>query len=422
MLRALSLSLLLGWASVAFAEVEQRWLALFEQSYGSEGLYVVEVAPKDEGGPTRLALQQVNASAAAWRRANPGKVPDLAIFTQEGKLRSIPKDAWKTVFWDAEQELFSDKRGGVFTPAAGVVMMLRANEGLRQRLLQPDRFTRQRWKKLYWDPKAPELIRREILLREFMLDNHFFPEVLLYERTQAQQQKIADAVELFAIMNRKQPGDAVSFADLREAGAFGTLGTVPDNVAFTISTIGGAVEATINGVKVVDDAAGPRMLRRKRAEQRLAADRDFPPALALAARFEEPPQALLLLNKAISRWPDVPGLRVERLAAFARAGDFKSWQRDLDYLLKDFPAAPLLIEIELAGEHGRLSRSPEVWGDVILLLADVRPDLLTHQLVALREFEQTERENERRTVSDRLLVANPAWRIILDDSPARPVH
>ncbi|MBI1292118.1 hypothetical protein GC173_12890 [bacterium] len=418
-MRHLFLALLLlvaVWApaeETAAPKVDTRWLSTFEQSYGTEGLYVLEVKPTDPGGQSRLDLQLINAAAQQYRLQNPGKAVTIAALDEAKLLAEVHADRRADYVWNAEQKLFVSSRGPAFSPAMSVVQLLEGNDRIRRRLLEPDTFTRERWKKLYNDPESPEFLKREVLLREFILDNTNFPDALLYERSQQQLTAINDAVHIYALAQKLGPNDPVTFADLRDSGMFDSLGPVPDNVEFNITTAGAKATGTINGVPIVEDPSGPAVVRRNRAERLLKQRPDYPPALAFAARFRPPDESIKLLNRAIEIWPDVPGLRVERLAAHARRRNFAAWTPDLDFLLRRFPAAPLLIEVDVAAENGRISDSPKVHADIILMLADVRPDLLTHQLMALRLLEKAQRLDEARTVYDRLVFANPAWRVAL---------
>jgi hypothetical protein len=86
----------------------------------------------------------------------------------------------------------------------------------------------------------------------------------------------------------------------------------------------------------------------------------------------------------------------------------------LDFIVKNAPAAPLLIEIDMAAEAAGLRRNPETYAPIVLMLADVRPDLLTHQLLAIRLLTEIGRHEDAATVYDRLTFANPAWRVAID--------
>jgi tetratricopeptide (TPR) repeat protein len=412
----LLLSILLLAVSTAGAQqaLPARWLALFEQSYGSEGLYVVEVRPTDEGGAARLDLQIINAATQQWLVENGFQTPSLEALDAAGLIAEVPVGRRADYTWSAERGFFVSQRGVSGSPMQGIVRLLSGNEEIRRRLINPDRFTRERWKKLYEDPAAPQMLKREILLREFMIDNHWFPEVLLYERSQEQLARINDAVRLYGLVNRLDSDSTVTFAMLRESQLFEPLGDVPENVEFSISTVGEKARGTINGVPIIDGASGPMLVRRNRAERLLKARPDFPPAIALAARYRDPAEAVRLLDQAIRLWPDVPGLRVERIGNEARRRNFAGWTRDLDFIVKNAPAAPLLIEIDMAAEAAGLRRNPETYAPIVLMLADVRPDLLTHQLLAIRLLTEIGRHEDAATVYDRLTFANPAWRVAID--------
>lgn len=402
------------------APIERKWLTIFEQSYGTEGLYVLEVRPTDAGAASRLELQTVNSAALQFRVQHPDRPVTLEALDELGLLKGVAAERRGTYVWDAEREIFLSNAGPEHSPAIGLVRLLDGNDTIRRRLRQPDPFTRDRWRRLYNDPEAPAQLKNEILLREFVLDHTYFPDVLLYERTQEQLKAINDAVTIYALAQKLAPDAPVTFAELRDSGMFGSLGHVPDNVEFKITTAGAKATGTINGVPIVEGPEGPATVRRNRADALLRKRPDYPPAMALAARFRPPAEAVAMLDKAIMAWPDVPGLRVERMAAEARRQGFNAWTKDMDFLVREFPAAPLLIEVEVAAENGRLSKAPEAHAALMVLLADVRPDLLTHQLMAMRSLERVGKTDAAATIYERLIFANPAWKLALTKPGSSP--
>lgn len=427
--------LLLLLPTISFAddakgqEERKRWIAFFEQSYGSEGLYVVETNPTDPAAANRLALQRLNATVTEYLQKNPGKTPTVAEFRAAGLIDGVQFPDESQVAFDASRGFFSDVRGGPYTPQAGTVMLLSANQEVRKRILSPDKFTRQRWKKLYQDPACPQFLKREIELREYLLANYEFPEARLAENLHRQLVVINNAIQILAITNEMKPGDAVTLETLQQKGLVNSMQALPKGVSVVVKAVGETPYATVGDMRITTDMESVRAIRKARMEREAAARKDYPPTLVLRARFAEPAEAQKLLTQASSLWPDVAGVRAERLAAFARAGAFDRWTIDLDFLLKEFPAAPLLIELESAAEYGGVSKDPKAKAQIATLLADIRPDLLAHQVYAIRALLDVGDRETARTIFTRLQYANPAWRPIfgpLIDPPAvevgEPLH
>lgn len=418
----------------AFAEpapkpepVPQKWLAVFEQSYGSEGLYVLELHPTDKSAPSRLNLQLLNATAQQFRTEFPNEGLSLDALKAKGKLPELqPAAAGEVYTLDAATGLFTSSLGGDHTPLWGVARLIEGNRAIRQRLVNPDGFTRSRWGRIFADPDAPEIIRNEITLREFMLDHYNFPDAVLADKVQRQLAQIRSAAELYAFNHNMKNGDPIDIDTLIQAGLLSVLESLPKEVSVEYRELGKDPVATFGVYTITPDPESVTTIRRQHAEEQLKQLGRFPPAMALIARFNEPPTAVKMLDAAIKVWPDVPGLRIERMAHEARRRNFAAWTKDLDYLLQRFPAAPLLIEVEVAAENGQISSVPALQARIATLMADIRPDLLTQQLYAIKVLQASGKAADAQTVYDRLVFGNPAWKHVLprpETPPApTPVH
>lgn len=392
----------------------QKWLAVFEQSYGTEGLYVLELHPTDPAGNSRLNIQLLNAAAQQFQSEHRGEIVTYeAVTSGSGAPELLPAAEGERYSWNMASGIFESSAGEAASAERGAMLLLKGNEAIRRRLVNPDAFTRERWKKIYGDAGAPEFLKREIVLREFMLEHYFFKESLFAESLVKQLAYIKDASELYALNRQSEPGDPVSVEILAKAGLLPRLARIPANVTIEFSEVGKDPVGRFGVYTVTSDPASVTEMRRRHAEEQAAKYPGFPPAMALRARFQPPAEAVKSISEAITAWPEVPGLRVERLAHEARRQNFSAWTPDLDFILTRFPAAPLLIEIEIAAEAGHLSRSPKVQAQIATIMADVRPDLLTQQLYALRVLQETGDAEAARSVYDRLAYSNPAWRVVL---------
>ncbi|CAN5468416.1 hypothetical protein BH09SUM1_BH09SUM1_21440 [soil metagenome] len=397
------------------APLDRKWLAVFEQSYGVEGMYVIEAKPTDEGAASRMSLQLLNAAAQELRAKDPKAIISYEALQKAGLVQNVKPAKDEQFLWDAKVGIFTSSLGGGHTPEAGVRMLLHANESIRRRTLDPDAFTRQRWKKIYSDASAPDLLKREIILREFLLDHQNPPEALEMADAQQAIKMVADAVAVYTLQNKVEAGTAIEMQTLREAGLIPEKRVMKTPIEFQPIIAGKAPVALVHGREISGDEKVVEKLRRENAERQLRKFPDFPPAMVLAARYLEEDEAIKLSNRAVETWPDVPGVRIGRMCQYARKRDFKGWTPDLDYLLTRFPAAPILVDIELAGEYGQLSAAPGVAPQIAMLLADVRPDLLTHQLWAIQILEGANRMADAKSIYDRLVFANPAWKTVVKE-------
>ena len=390
------------------------WLARFEQSYGTEGLYVVEIRPDDPAGPSRLNIQLLNAAAARFRTEHPDRPISLSGLEMRGMLPDLheaPED--EEYVWDGDLGMFTSSLGGTHTPEAGILLLLEGYERIRQRILEPDNFVRSRWQRLYEDEDAPEWLRREILLREFLLEHYRFPLARRAEAIQQELRRLDAGIEAYALMQGLSDEDEVALEAIVQGGFYLPSRPFPPGMEIELERVGEGAWIELEGYTITGSPESVSRIRLDRAAEVFQQSPNFPPALALAARFQEPERSVAMLDRAIQSWPEVPGLRVERMSHHARMREFGQWQEDLDFILQQFPAAPLLVEIEIAAEQGRVSRVPEFQAQLATILADVRPDLLAHQLYAYTVLQEVGEDEVAQTVWERLVFANPAWRLVL---------
>lgn len=390
------------------------WLAVFEQSYGREGLYVIEIAPADPGASTRLNIQALNAAAQRLQAEHPDQAVSIDALEKNGLLPELKPRAEDDVYtWDADAGTFRGTLPPPHDPAAGPLFLLEGNERIRERILRPDNFSRTRWKKVYTDPETPQFLKKEIELREFLLDHFYFQKALIADSIHEQLKKLEEVLKLYAIAEGKQVGDPVNWAGL-ETARFGELiPRFPKGTEVRLDTIGESPTAIYGGMEITADPASVGKIRREHAQKIWEKYPTYPPVLALRARFEKPSAALPLINEAIAKWPGVPGLRVERMTHLARLGRIPAWTDDLDFVLRNFPAAPLLIEIQILAETDAFPDDLNSEAEFATVLADVRPDLLTHQLYAIQTLTDAGRLDDAQTVYDRLVYGNPAWGLVL---------
>lgn len=410
--------LLLVWPMLALAQQDsseqKRWLALFEQSYGTEGLYVLEVYPADPGGESRLNIQLLNAAAQRFKTENPDAEISFAALRRNDLLPEMrPVGEGETFQWDAEAGTFVSSLGAGHSAGFGAARLMRGNEVIRQRVVKPGKFVRGRWGKIYTDPQVPRTIKREIELREFLLKYFHNPEAEAAEQISQLMKKVDDAVQMYAINEQIEPGTEITWSDLDESGFADIIPRFPEGTEVRLGKSNEHAVAIYKEMEITSDPASVGEVRHKRAEEAWNEYPDYPPALALRARFEDPKTGVELLNEAVKKWPTVAGLRVERMTQHARMGEYEAWDEDLQYVLERFPAAPLLTEIQLLADVAGMSEVPEAQAAFATMLADVRPDLLTQQLFAIKTLTDAGRIDDARAVYDRMVYANPGWAQVL---------
>jgi len=159
------------------------------------------------------------------------------------------------------------------------------------------------------------------------------------------------------------------------------------------------------------DAIAKRL--KQDAEDALRKRPDYPPTMALAARHRDGTAGVALMEKAVATWPDVMALRIQRLAMNAERLNVEGLNRDLEYILARFPAAPLLLEIDVATRKGPLAVEPEFRSTIALAMADIRPEVLNVQLIAYRELVAAGRKDDARRVRSRMVEKQPGYETLI---------
>ncbi|MCC6546881.1 hypothetical protein IT570_06900 [Candidatus Sumerlaeota bacterium] len=397
--------------------IDQRWIAAFEQSYGTEGLYVIELFPRDVGGNARLNLQALSAAAHEFSEKYPKDALGFEALRDRKLMPELLDSPGDQYSYDATKKMFVSSVGKDHSLLFGTALLVDGNRAIRTRLVAPDDFVRGRWKKLYSDPEAPKALKNEIELREFLIGQYAIPEVHSAEQIQQILREIKIAAELYAANHAMLPGDEITVDNLMQAGLLNTMEKLPPEAVVEYRKLGEEPVAMFGQYKITTDAQTVTAIRRKYALEAYQKYGRYPPAMALLARFEDPAKAVRMINEAIKLWPDVPGLRVERLGHEARRRNFAAWDQDLDAIVQNFPAAPLLTEIQIAAEGARLQIDKDFEARIAVTLADIRPDLLTQQLYAIEMLKKTNGLGDAQRIYNRLVFSNPAWQFVVP-SPA----
>ncbi len=402
-------------------QLDEKWIARFEQSYGTSALYLIEIT--DDGTPetvARLDLQNLNDAAAQFMEQHPGRTPSYEALDQAGLLPVLnAPQPERNYVWDEQSQMFLSVFGMWYSPFGGAAYMLESTEVLRQRILEPNQYVRNRWRQISEDTETPTILLRELRTREYFLENYYSEEIQKALFCQRQLYEIGRATEIFALMNDLDHGDPLDIDQIAETGYLRQIMPCPSGGEYSVSAVGSPPKCSHEGGHKWNNAQAIIDMRREIAEAAYNRDgNSFPPALALKARFESPQQALILVTRAIELWPDVPALRLERMAHNARLGRINDWTQDIDYLLSRFPAVSILVEIDFITRIGPAGEVPEIRQQIARLISDRRPDGLIPQLIAIDTFRKAGDEGNVDRIIDRMTRQNRVWGIVMRDPKA----
>lgn len=366
------------------APVPTEWILRYEQAYGFAGLYVPEPkpAPNDRAGIQRDHL--VALTLAARQLDDEATTPTLELLHERHLVPpAVAPPAGVRYLYNPGTGRFVSTEGGLADIVLGAMAQLQATEEYRRTVAYGSPALGRAWDVMLKDPQLPRAIGREIETRRYALSLENASMVRDARRTQELLQELNDAIQLAAAGGMLKPGQAITMPDVGRTGLIDFLEALPRGGKYQVTKVGEPPSALVNGKVVpLDPKAVNDALREE--TRRLAAQRpDYPPALALRARYEAPDEAARLLDEAIRLWPDAPALRLQRLATNAQRLDLDAANRDLNVLLAQFPAAPILIEIEAALVRPELGNDKRLRADVTSAMADVRPEVLPVQLMAI---------------------------------------
>jgi hypothetical protein len=252
-------------------------------------------------------------------------------------------------------------------------------------------------------------VRHEIETRRFSISFHDSPLVRGATETQRLLRQLDDAIQLAVAGGLLDAATTITMQQVGRTGLIDMLPALPAGGRYVVERSDKPPHALFGDRRI---NLSPAALAEQIAAEtrRIASDRpDYPPALALRARYEDPEAALATVTRAIELWPDVPALRIQRIALRSRLLRVEELPEDLDYLLARFPSTPILLEIDTATRQGALATEPTFRVGLALSLAELRPEVLPIQLLALREcLEHGDRRAAIR-IYDRLVQRHPGY-------------
>jgi len=401
--------------SAAAAPLDAVWLSRFERSWGEIGLYVRETPNRIDGhSNSRVNLQRLNEAAVEFAKRQPGVEPTPPLLQAEGLLPELlPRPAKELYEWNAVRKRMTSTLGEPASLTSSARIVLSQVPEVVSRFEVPNRFVHDRWNKLMEDADAPDLLRNEVAARRLFSELWDSKEVREATVCQANLSVIHSAAQSYALRNDMSRGARITLEDAASTGMMSDLSGCPRRGKYSLVLVGELPRCSIGGAHACNAPEKIDELRRTTVEARLRERPDDPVALVLAARFAPPDRALTMIERAVSLAPNIPALRLERLAFHAREGNEEAAGEDVRWLLETIPAASVLHDIDVATQRGALARSLEFRAALLTRLADIRPEVLFIQTRAILACEAAGKKDDSRRLYDRLTTANPGFGDIL---------
>lgn len=389
-----------------------RWVVLYEQAFGFDGLYVYE-APAvdgDEARRVREELRRLSSAARQLLRDSPGATVSVDLLRARGLIDDPPRPPEGAQYaYFPELGRFLCSLGGEYDLVAGATGLMRGAERFRHLVLHGSPALVDRWQRLRDDPDAPAQVRREAEARLFVFETAHDEDLETFIEIHRLLGQLNDAIELAIAARYLEPGASITMNDVGATGLIDRLRALPDGAEYVVTTAGSPPAARWRGALTNYSPQAVHERQAERARRLVQAQPDYPPAIAYFARFNEGDRALELLDMAIEQWPDVPALRVQRLGALARLGRPVEFTRDAEFLIQNFPAAPILMEMVQATRQGPFGDNAELRARIAEAAAVVRPEVLPLQLVAIRDLQAAGEFGRARTLREALLDRNPGF-------------
>jgi len=366
-------------------------------------------------------LLKLTKAGRAYQNRLPGKEPKIDTLLATGFLdKHVEPPEGAAFAWSPDSRRFLCSSGGEFDLVFGALAQMTAAESYRERVFSGGRRVQTGWQTLLDMEGVPQVIRREIETRRFVIDMTDYEGLRDLRRTQELLRTLNDAIEFATGTGTFEPGQEITMQDVGRTGLIAMLRALPKDGKYHVAKVGEPPCAVFGTaiVKLDPDAIEKRM--KSDAEDALLRRPIYPPALALAARYRKGKDALDLMTRAIRIWPDVMALRVQRLAMNAQSLDLEALNEDLDYILARFPAAPLLLEIDMATRKGALAMTPEFRSAIAMAMADIRPEFLNIQVLAYRELIAAGNLVDAERLRDRLLERHPGYEPLLPPPDVSP--
>lgn len=398
--------------------IDVEWVLKYEQVYGVAGLYVDEPEPADadRAGKVRADLLKLTKAGRQFQKQLPGKEPTPQALLATGFIDAPVEPPEGAAFaWSPETRRFLCSLGGEHDLAVGAMAQLSAAEVYRTRVFAGGSRVLRAWSALEKLEGVPPTIAREIETRRYALAMTEYEGIRAIERTQALLRQLADAIEFATATGTFKPGQEITMQDVGRTGLIARLEALPRGGTYKVTKVGEPPVAVYGTLEFpLDENAVAKRLAQD-AEEALAKRPDYPPAMAMAARHRAGDAGMAMIENAVATWPDVMALRIQRIAMNAERLRLEALNADLDYILARFPAAPLLLEIDVATRKGPLAAEPGFRSTIALAMADIRPELLNVQLLAYKELVAAGRKDDARRIRDRMVERHAGYDALIPE-------
>ncbi|MEQ8818845.1 MAG: hypothetical protein RLY93_01275 [Sumerlaeia bacterium] len=400
--------------------IERHWILAYEQGYGLPGLYIDPPAPAEDDavGQVRAALIRMSRAARAYLRDNPDTiVPEVEALVEGGYLAQAPPvlpDGVRYV-WSPKGRRFTTSTGGATDIVQSALNQLRSAELYRGRVARGSLNVGELWNIVLASPTAPPLLKGEAETRSYtvrMLNSEPMQRARLVQERLAE---LGEAIDLAVAAGKLAPGQDITMQDVARTGFIDRLLALPEGGEYSISRVGEPPVAVYGALRILLDETYPeREILRRIARRAVIDNPEYAPGRALLARTEpDPARALESMDQIVKEWPDVPAFRVQRLALNSQLGNLPAMNEDIAYLLTRFPAAPIVLEVDMATRTGPYAEDPRLRARLGLLIAEVRPMLLNAQLIGFQELAKAGAYQQADAIRQRLVDRHPGFEPLL---------
>ncbi len=398
--------------------VEPRWILRYEQAFGVNGLYVEEppASPGDRDALIRQDLVALTLAGRRFRQQYPNEQPNATLlFVRDLIARKLqPPPGIEYVWSEGTSRFIANPPGdGAGDIVVGAMAQIEAAEGYRRTVAMGSAELNRNWQVFINDRDTPELIRREIEIRRYAARQTQTEAIHLARRTQALLKELNDSIELAMASGALRAGQEIAMRDVGRTGLIDLLERLPLDGEYVVTRAGEPPKALIRGREIPFAPNSITTALRLQAEEALAANPDSPQALAVLARYAGEEEGLRLISRAIELWPDVPALRVQRIAMNASLDRYDELRDDLDMIVERFPAAPLLLEIDMATHRPGKPDANALRAALMGPLSEIRPEVLNLQIIAMKAFADGGDIAQARAVRQRVLDRHPGYEPLL---------
>lgn len=399
--------------------IDLSWILAFEQAYGIYGLYISEPErPDDETLEIRRDLIHLTKLAWQYLEDNPGKTPSISDLYVEGLLDSLPDlpDGVEYLY-SPELNRFVTNLGEDYDIVNGAMLQLQESERYRRLAIGGSFKIEDNLGKLAEEENIPEPVKREIETRLFIREFMAHPQIELMTDTQDRLRDLHTAILKGKKAELWQDGDTLTMQQIGETGLIEFLEALPAGGQYLLQPVPEPPIANFGARTVELDPLNLSKLIHRNASSYLEnINPDYPPAMLIqASHSTDFATGFETMNRAIEIWPEVPALRVQRVAMSLQIMDDTYLGEDLFYTLNVFPSTPILLEL-ISASSGSENPVVQEWHDFIINQArNIRPTVLPIQVTALKHASDQNNLEMAKEVFNFIIDQHPGYRPLLGE-------